>query len=107
MTKLPNMNRYVAHRTFDNGADCDGRAQRRCRRCGGVQYDWGAAGSNRRNLPYVVHWYCNGRGACGLSEYERMSVKRFTELRCDKPPQAVRSPGAPWASAHIERTWFA
>jgi hypothetical protein len=92
------LGRYVAHRCFRNGDDCDGRAMRRCARCGGVQYDWGGGGWSRRRLPYSMTWYCNGRLACGLMSYERMSSKRFHFLR-QTPPKVARAPGAPWRRA--------
>lgn len=87
---------YVAHRTFRNGANCDGRAQRRCQRCGGVQYDWGCNFTTRwKRTVWFMNWYCNGRGACGLMETEYMSEAKLDCLRT-KPPKVARAPGAPW-----------
>jgi hypothetical protein len=87
---------YVAHRYFRNGdEDGDDRAQRRCPRCGGVQYDWGGGFSRRRRRPYFINWYCNGIGACGLMSTERMSTRRFYQLR-QHPTKTKRAPGAPW-----------
>jgi len=98
VTALDDLERgtYVAHRDFRNGGDCDGRAQRRCRRCGGVQYDWGCNFTRRgKRVVWFVSWYCNGRGACGLMETEYLSEAALDRLRAE-PPRVKRAPGAPW-----------
>ena len=102
LTNLLDRNVYVAHPSWCNGGRCDGRAQRRCRRCGGVQYDWGVnfthtseSGRHLKNPRWFMHWYCNGRRACGLSQIEYMSYVRITELR-QRPPQIGRARNAPW-----------
>lgn len=95
MPKRYHRRRFNAHKSFRNGADCDDRAMRRCRCCGGVQYDWGARSRRAKRLSWVMAWYCTGRGGCGLMQHEKMTSKRFMELR-QTPPKLKRAPSAPW-----------
>ncbi len=75
------------HTYLRNGDDIDGRAQRKCR-CGGVQYDWGAGPCmgdlcrrGGKGKPWVLNWYCVGRGGCGLMSIEHMTYARLSRLR--------------------------
>lgn len=92
--------RRNAHTSFRNGSNCDDRAMRRCRLCGGIQYDWGCGMATspkmrRRGLTEVMAWYCTGRGGCGLMQHEYMTQARLYDLR-QNPPKMKRAPGAPW-----------
>jgi hypothetical protein len=82
---------------FKNGRREDDRAMRRCRTCGGVQYDWGVGLSvtKRGKARWCMFWYCAGRGSCGRGDLERMTYQRVSELR-QKPPVVKPAPGYPW-----------
>lgn len=81
---------------FRNGNREEDRAMRRCRTCGGVQYDWGVNFSTKRGkVRWFIHWYCAGHGSCGRSDYEYMTENRMYALR-QKPPVVRRAPNYPW-----------
>lgn len=83
--------------SFRNGKREEERAMRRCRTCGGIQYDWGCnfSTSKRGKVRWFIHWYCAGRGSCGRSDYEYMTYKRLCDLR-QSPPVVKRAPNYPW-----------
>jgi hypothetical protein len=79
---------------FDNGAPLAAHAMRRCKCCGGVQYDWNVIYSARRAM-YVILWFCCGRNSCGFRDSQDISAERLAVLR-QHPPTVARAPGAPW-----------